>query len=589
MDFITSSFDSSSTSTSSKKYAYRTPGLSISRSFEKEIHQLNNKETALLEKNLLTRTAQRSRSFPNHGNLYQNEGGANSDDSTHASSHSQKSLEDILGNINQGREENEDDVDVDVDVNTIIASNNAIAELPTRPQNEIDQHEHTSKIDKSKEIAPQLPERQQSAMQAFLSSPTGLNWDDLVRSMREEMFIKTITIHKQESDDSSSIGSLTGSSSLHSIDSSISSKSLKHSKKKCRSKGRRSRKGRDLKKKGGRGAKNGTLEQKVEKVLRDGSKFRVNGRKDEPYPFIHSNASKRHSLGSQFSAFSAVKKQPITQSNTSVLKSTISESHVIASDQSGAVTPNTSPFPRDLSHSSFLYTPDSVGISPLDLEIPGSASSGNDSLDSQELISPSGESEDDDSFYYHIRGEGMYTDEPKYDNVSKLDHISTMTATAATALPTNPSVYESGAIFAEKLKTSIGPSKAKTRVHHFRNPYAFSNHPLLPIVLEEKQPDRFGHISPFPTSWGGDDDSIDAEEGHGLDKNNIEGCTTSCSYHEGARLIPDDKKCLSRSEVLETHKSSPVVILAESLAINKKTPTCWQRFRHKCRRTKGSF
>jgi len=592
VDFTTSSFDSSSTSTSSNKYAYRTPGLSISRSFEKEIHQLNSKETALLDINLLARSAQRSRSFPNHRNLYQNEGGATSDDSTHASTHSQKSLEDILGNINRGRDQNEHDVDVDV--NAIIASNYVTAELQTHTKNEIDEQEQTSKIDKSKEIAPQLPERQQSAMQAFLISPTGLNWDDLVRSMREEMFIKTITIQKQESDDSSSIGSLTGSSSLHSIDSSISSKSLKHSKKKCGSNGRRSsRKGRDLKKNGKRGAKKGTLEQKVEKVLRDGSKFRVNGGKDEPYPFINPNTSKRPSLGGQFSAFSVVKKQPITESNTSVPKSrdelTISESPVIAPDQNGAVTPNTSPFPGGLSPSSLLYTSDSVGVSPLDLETPGSASAGNDSLDSPELISPSGESEDDDSFYYHIRGEGMCTDEPKYDNVSILDHTSTVTATAATTLPRNPSVYESGAVFAEKLKTSSGPSKAKTRVHHVRNPYAFSNHPLLPIVLEEKQPDRYGHISPFPTSWGDDDDSIDAEEGHGSDKNTIEGYTTSCGHHEGAHLIPDDKKCLPRSEVLKSHDSCPVVILAESLAINKKTPTRWQRFRHNCHRTKGSF
>ncbi|KAL7469360.1 hypothetical protein ACHAXS_009622 [Conticribra weissflogii] len=429
-------------------------------------------------------------------------------------------------------------------------------------------------------------------MQAFLSSPTGLNWDDLVRSMREEMFIKTITIQKQESDDNSSLGSLTGSGSLHSMDSSISSKSLKHVKKKSGSKVRRSStKGSDMKKKGGRGAKKGSLENKVEKVLRDGGKSRIEGGKDEPYPFIKSNTSKNHSLGGRSSAFSMVKKEQETQ-NTPMPKSydelTEGESPVIkSSDQIKAITPHTSPVPRDSSPSSLLFTPDSLGTSPRDVDAPGFASTVNDCVESPASISHFEELEDDDSFYYHIRGEGKHAVEPKCDIRSIVKGSTTTAATAPVAK--NPSVDESGTVYAEKFTPSGGPSKAKTRVHHVRNPYAFSNHPLLPIVLEEKQPDQYGHISPFPTCWSDDDGSIDAEEGPGTDKKNTECFTTGCVHHEGAHLVPDEKKCLPRSELLKTPDSLPVTILAESLAMNKKGPTCWQRFRHKCRRTKGSF
>eukprot|EP00804_Cyclotella_cryptica_P018412 CCRYP_004261-RA/>CCRYP_004261-RA protein AED:0.09 eAED:0.09 QI:2298/1/1/1/1/1/2/2735/321 len=94
---------------------------------------------------------------------------------------------------------------------------------------------------KSKELSCRLPERQKSAMQAFLTSPTNLNWDDLVRSMREEMFIQTITIPRNKSDDGSvgSLGSSNGETkSDRTMDSSLSSKSA------FRTRNRRVKKGR---------------------------------------------------------------------------------------------------------------------------------------------------------------------------------------------------------------------------------------------------------------------------------------------------------------------------------------------------------
>jgi hypothetical protein len=69
---------------------------------------------------------------------------------------------------------------------------------------------------------------------------------------------------------------------------------------------------------------------------------------------------------------------------------------------------------------------------------------------------------DEDSFYYHIRGKPA----------SKSD---------------SPSRSKSGSSF-------------KSKSH--KNPYAFSNHPLLPAVVEE------GNIAPFPTTF----DELDSED-----------------------------------------------------------------------------
>lgn len=101
-----------------------------------------------------------------------------------------------------------------------------------------------------------LPDRQRIAMESFLQSPNGLNWDDLVRSMKEETFIQTITFEKRcNSIDGSSTSSLESHYSRISPNSSLSSRSKRRSKRRIRIKVRKKKKSIN------------TLERKVEKVI----------------------------------------------------------------------------------------------------------------------------------------------------------------------------------------------------------------------------------------------------------------------------------------------------------------------------------
>lgn len=301
------------------------------------------------------------------------------------------------------------------------------------------------------EDTEEVPDRQKSAMQAFLASPTGLNWDDLVRSMREEMFIKTVTINRQQSDDDSSIGSLGSSNgdnrSTGSMNSSLSSKSafLRRTRSRTKVKGGPGRRNRRKKE---------SLEKKIERVVLSSSDRKKKSYQDESHPLL----TKSKVAGGKRCAFPAVTKLPATPSspNTPLSESdndvmsppTIEreswfkpvEQPPTQYDSSEVVTPQ----PFEARRSEMTKSTKATQDPPLLLKMSISADS------------------DEDSFYYHIRGK-----------------------------PTSK---------AESASRAKSGSSFKTKGH--RNPYAFSNHRLLPAVVEE------GHIAPFPTTF----DELDSKE-----------------------------------------------------------------------------
>ncbi|EED96708.1 predicted protein [Thalassiosira pseudonana CCMP1335] len=208
------SFESKSSNSSSGKYVYRTPGLSVSRCFEKDIY-ISSKSVVSLE-------GIRTRSYPNQ-RLYHEEDGSDTSATTPDDADDfALGIEDLLPTMSK---ESLDDSAKEVTVASAIS-------IDIETDKSKDSSENKNKEAANKAIAPtktsdgveKLPERQRSAMHSFLSSPTSMNWDDLVRSMREEMFIQTITIQPTSSDDSS-LGSLGSGSSISSMDSSLSSKS----------------------------------------------------------------------------------------------------------------------------------------------------------------------------------------------------------------------------------------------------------------------------------------------------------------------------------------------------------------------------
>ena len=301
---------------------------------------------------------------------------------------------------------------------------------------------------KTKSSEEQVPDRQKSAMQAFLASPTGLNWDDLVRSMREEMFIKTVTIKQNQSDDSSSIGSLGSSGkndnkSTGSMNSSLSSKSAFFR----RTRGR-------AKVKGGPGRQNRkkkeSIERKVERVLSNRNHKMKNY--DESHPLMN----KSQVVGGKRCAFSAVTKLPAIpcSPNTPLAEC---ESKPVLPEKETWFDPVEQPRPPCLSDKLVSTQPVARSI---ETNKKISATSSVPAQDPPLLLKLSASADSEDSFYYHIRG-----------RPSKED----------------------------RLKSG---STSKTKGH--KNPYAFSNHPLLPAVVEE------GNIPPFPTTF----DELDGENGY---------------------------------------------------------------------------
>ena len=319
----------------------------------------------------------------------------------------------------------------------------------------------------------QVPDRQKSAMQAFLASPTGLNWDDLVRSMREEMFIKTVTIKQNQSDDSSSIGSLGSSgkndnTSTGSMNSSLSSKSafLRRTRGKAKVKGSPGRRNRKRKE---------SLERKVERVLSG------NDRKLKNYDESHPLMAKSKVVGGKRCAFSAVTKLPaIPCSPNTPLKE--SESNTGSTHVPSMIERDTwfNPVeePPTPCQSDEIVSPQPVGkLIPAQEQIQIIAANctvANKKIstatsapvqDPPLLLKLSTSADSEDSFYYHIRGR-----------------------------PSKEGFKSSG-------------STSKTKGH--KNPYAFSNHPLLPAVVEE------GNIPPFPTTFDeldGENEYIDSDE-----------------------------------------------------------------------------
>jgi hypothetical protein len=322
---------------------------------------------------------------------------------------------------------------------------------------------------KSTSSEVQVPDRQKSAMQAFLASPTSLNWDDLVRSMREEMFIKTVTINQNKSDDSSSVGSLGSSKgdnkSTGSMNSSLSSKSafLKRARGRAKVKGGPGRRS---------GRKKESLEKKVERVLSSGDRKKKNYQ-DESHPLL----ARGKAVGGKRCAFSAVTQLPSIpcSPNTPLVENgtnLASPPKIERETWFDPVEPPPTP-----SESNEIVAPHSIEASkpaqglppkPLSLEeyrtkqIKSNASSNLTPAEDPPFVlkmSISADS-DEDSFYYHIRGKPAKAESP-------------------------------------------GKSKsASTKIKGHKNPYAFSNHPLLPAVVEE------GNIPPFPTTF----DELDSEE-----------------------------------------------------------------------------
>ncbi|KAL7479430.1 hypothetical protein ACHAW6_005162 [Cyclotella cf. meneghiniana] len=502
------SFDSKNSSLSPiKSYTYRTPGLSVSRSFDKETF-ISSKDptppsptTALVHMPDVESPTQ-SKTCPKK-RLYKRETDDGSDTSDTTGSEE--------GREAQRRQANEVEL-VAMDMNEVVVqdgmghscedvenTSHCVAQVGADSQYKKHgdfYHLEGEHIDnkapnnaKSKELCSQLPERQKSAMQAFLTSPTNLNWDDLVRSMREEMFIQTITIPRNKSDDSSlgSLGSSNGENkSVRSMDSSLSSKSA------FRTRKRRGKKGRG--KHAYNRKKRESLEKRVEKVLLTKGSSGVGKNTPQTHPESHPFLTKSK-VGGKRCAFSAVTKLPsIPCSPNTPLDSTDSESenhlafppvieretwfHPVEQspftpcEESGLMVHH--PMVTPTQHSQ-VRRKEAEGVSSHPQLNDVDAPMANTKVEDPPLLlklSTSADS-DEDSFYYLIRGK----------SASKHFDLG-----FSSSVPSPP-----------KPKSG-GSSSSKNK--ELKNPYAFSNHPLLPIVMEE------GNISPFPTTF----DELDSED-----------------------------------------------------------------------------
>ena len=229
-------------------------------------------------------------------------------------------------------------------------------------------------------------------------------------------------------------------------------------------------------------------------------------------------------------------------------------------------------------------------------------------------ISPSGES-DEDSFYYQIRGKQHdQHDSERNDDDNRRKNSHGSTANAVTC-----------ATFTASFQKPKVTSNFRNHNHHqnhlyeSKNPYAFPNHPLLPIVPEE------GNISPFPTCWdSGEEVMLVEKENHeevtndGMDGDRLHSDANDSrrethndvaplsSYMRpmatvaAATMTSKDGSCTSSTTstaptVVVANRAAglfdalPVFVSPESLAINRRDPTCWQLIRHRLRRTKGLF
>lgn len=227
-----------------------------------------------------------------------------------------------------------------------------------------------------------VPDRQKSAMQAFMSAPTPLAWDDLVRSMREEMFIKTVTINRNKSEESSiGSGDSSGNISTGSMNSSLSSKSSFL--RKTRGK---------LKRRGGgkRSKKNENLEKKVERVL-----------SGESYPSM--------TIGGRYSSFTPVSKSlpsiPCSPSTPgSDMETTELASPPTIQRENWKSPPK---IPRENWFSPLDQSPNlSNEVQPIESSelIAQEKTTSDPGDDPPLLLKQSISADSEDSFYYHIRG-----------------------------------------------------------------------------------------------------------------------------------------------------------------------------------------
>eukprot|EP00970_Alexandrium_tamarense_P010392 scaffold2107_cov192-Alexandrium_tamarense.AAC.19 len=546
------SFESKSSNSSSGKYVYRTPGLSVSRCFEKDIY-ISSKSVVSLE-------GIRTRSYPNQ-RLYHEEDGSDTSATTPDDADDfALGIEDLLPTMSK---ESLDDSAKEVTVASAIS-------IDIETDKSKDSSENKNKEAANKAIAPtktsdgveKLPERQRSAMHSFLSSPTSMNWDDLVRSMREEMFIQTITIQPTSSDDSS-LGSLGSGSSISSMDSSLSSKSsLRRTSTGRNSNGRKSEHTRNK-----RRSKKESLERKVERVL-TGGRGRSKKSSDESHPLLgKTHVGSSNFVGGKRSAFSAVKKLPTIPSSPDTSKKIRNSSQPVAEQLPLSPTegpslimsiPTTPSIP--LVHNLSLPQSHKAHVSSgrtTSFESPhavGEHAEDNTPFLLSRMPSTGDSNDDNDSFYNQIRGKSKKSSEKEVSSKAK-------------------------------------SASAKTKAH---NPFAFGNHPLLPMVVEE------GNISPFPTScWDGSD--VEEEEGQAevvdVVKHATEGMQVLGSFASsiGASATMDvakgDVAVLAKvSDTGRTKKKNrAITILPASRSANRRVPTCWQLTRHRCRKTRAEI
>ncbi|KAL3801850.1 hypothetical protein ACHAWO_003856 [Cyclotella atomus] len=439
---VANSFESKSPASSPARsyYTYRTPGLSISRSFDKEtyINTYPSSPTSAFHMPEVRPKVYATR-------LCKLDDGSETSDTTVSKETGE-----------QHNEECEVEVVAMDTSEVVVAQDGAVGSCDV-----VEKHTEDNKSTNSE---VQVPDRQKSAMQAFLASPTSLNWDDLVRSMREEMFVKTITIKQNKSDDSSSIGSLGSSKgdnkSTGSMNSSLSSKSAFLKSARGRAKG-----------KGGPGRRSGrkkeSLEKKVERVLSSGDRTKKNYQ-DESHPLL----ARGKALGGKRCAFSAVTKlpsipcspnTPLGENSTNLFSPPKIERETLFN----LVKPSPTPIeyevvaPQPIETLKRAQVP-SPKVRSQTQQIKSRTPSNLTPAEDPPLLlkmSISADS-DEDSFYYHIRGKP------------------------------------------DKAVSPGRPKSSSTKVKGHKNPYAFSNHPLLPAVVEE------GNIPPFPTTF----DELDSSD-----------------------------------------------------------------------------
>ena len=461
-----SSFESrTSISSPTRSYTYRTPGLSSS--FDKEVYT-SAKDPSSPTSTLVHMSNVISPARPTRADEYSKQP-LKDDDGSDTS--------DTTGS-REGREEAQVEQFESLEVEVVSMETtqgfvkDGVVISPARTKAGIEkdkqldssnQNSSTSKPKTEELLDKQLPERQKTAMQAFLTSPTNLNWDDLVRSMREEMFIQTVTIQRNGSDDSS-LGSWESgeNKSVKSMDSSLSSKSAFRK----RSRGRAKMKGGPAS--SGRRKKRESLEKRVEKVLLTGKRTSNSKNSkhylDESHPLLN----KPKIVGGKRCTFSAVTKLPSVMPNTPLDPPSVDD-EVVPPPMIDRVTwfNSVDNLPVTPFESGEVVVPHPVGSrlsqdlsdvkeSPSQSQPKADASISNEDPPLLLKFSISGDS-DEDSFYYHIRGKSS------------------------------------------SKSTKLGGSRAKSE--RYKNPYAFSNHPLLAPLIEE------GNISPFPTTF----DELDSD------------------------------------------------------------------------------